>query len=337
MNLHRTINTDLPRGKIITRIVALVVGALFASAPMANAQDQMDLDEMTMAVGQRGNWDTSIAELGQRSGIFAKHGLELEILYTQGGGETLQTVISGAVDVGVGPSVMAVLGAFGRGAPVRIIGAEVTGATDLFWYVRSDSSLHAVQEIDGQTIAYSTTGASTHEIVKAYIDQYGLTARPTPVGSPPSSLTQVMSGLVDVGWSAPPFGLEQLDEGDIRIIGSGNDAERFVDQTVRVLAVNARRLAADSDKFTRFMRAYRETIDYMYDDPQAMMHFADFSNVSQDIARRTRDDFFPKQALDPDQILGLERSVPLAIELRYLGETLSDDQLDELIQIPPRN
>jgi NitT/TauT family transport system substrate-binding protein len=321
----------------IARLCCLAFFMLIGGVSAAQAQDQIALDEMTMAVGQRGNWDTSIAELGQRSGIFAKHGLELEILYTQGGGETLQTVISGAVDVGVGPSVMAVLGAFGRGAPVRIIGAEVTGATDLFWYVRSDSSLHAVQEIDGQTIAYSTTGASTHEIVKAYIDQYGLAARPTPVGSPPSSLTQVMSGLVDVGWSAPPFGLEQLDEGDIRIIGSGNDAERFVGQTVRVLAVNARRLAADGDKFTRFMRAYRETIDYMYDDPQAMMHFAEFSNVSQDIARRTRDDFFPKQALDPDQILGLERSVPLAIELRYLGEMLSDNQLGELIQIPPRD
>ena len=49
------------------------------------------------------------------------------------------------------------------------------------------------------------------------------------------------------------------------------------------------------------------------------------------------DDFFPKEALNPDQVLGLERSIPLAIELRYLGESLSEDQLNELIQIPPRN
>ncbi len=337
MTLHGKIDTRLPRGKMLASMCALVICAQLGGASVAYAQDQTALDEMTMAVGQRGNWDTSIAELGQRSGIFAKHGLELEILYTQGGGETLQTVISGAVDVGVGPSVMAVLGAYGRGAPVRVLGAEVTGATDLFWYVRSDSSLQSVSDIDGETIAYSTTGASTHEIVKAYIDQYGITARPTPVGSPPSSLTQVMSGLVDVGWSAPPFGLEQLDQGDIRIIGSGNDAERFVGQTVRVLAVNARRLNADSDKFTRFMRAYRETIEYMYDDPAAMEHFADFANVSEDIARRTRDDFFPKQALDPDNIFGLDEIIPLAIELRYLGAPLSDDQLAELIQIPSRD
>jgi NitT/TauT family transport system substrate-binding protein len=332
MTVHRHINARLLGRNIALFFCALAISALLGGASVANAQDQI-----SMAVGQRGNWDTSVAELGQRGGIFVKHGLELEILYTQGGGETLQTVISGAVDVGVGPSVMAVLGAYGRGAPVRVLGAEVTGATDLFWYVRSDSSLQAVSDLNGETIAYSTTGASTHEIVKAYIDQYGIDARPTPVGSPPSSLTQVMSGLVDVGWSAPPFGLEQLDQGDIRIIGSGNDAERFVGQTVRVLAVNARRLNADADKFERFMRAYRETIDYMYDHPMAMVHFAEFANVSEDIARRTRDNFFPKEALDPDQVLGLERSIPLAIELRYLGEPLSDDQLNELIQIPPRD
>lgn len=332
MTLHRMENTRPPRRKIVASTCALVIGALLGTAPLAHAQDQM-----TMAVGQRGNWDTSNAEIGQRAGIYAKHGLTLEILYTQGSGETLQTVISGAVDVGVGPSVMAVLGAYGRGAPVRVIGAEVTGATDLFWYVRSDSSLQSVSEIDGETIAYSTTGASTHEIVKAFMDQYGINARPTPVGSPPSSLTQVMSGLVDVGWSAPPFGLAQLDQGDIRIIGLGNDAERFVGQTIRVLAVNARRLAAEGDKFVRFMRAYRETIDYMYANPAAMEHFADFANVPQDIARRTRDNFFPKQALDPDNILGLAEIIPLAIELRYLGGPLNDDQLDELIQIPPRD
>lgn len=320
----------ISRGTLAKYLCAFAVLAICSAVPAA-AQDQL-----TLAVGQRGNWDTSIAELGKRGGIFSKHGLELELLYTQGGGETLQTAISGAVDVGVGPSVLAVLGAYGRGAPVRIIGAEVTGATDLFWYVRSDSRLQTINDVEGETIAYSTTGASTHEIVKAFIDQYGLAARPTPTGSPPSSLTQVMSGLVDVGWSAPPFGLEQLDRGDIRIIASGNDAVRFNGQTVRVLVVNARRFAADRDKFVRFMQAYRETIDWMYEDPAAIVHFASFANVSEEIARRTRDDFFPPEALNPDQISGLDDIIPLAIELRYLNAPLGNDQLDELIQIPPR-
>jgi NitT/TauT family transport system substrate-binding protein len=123
------------------------------SSMAAHAQDKLKL-----AVGQRGNWDTSVSELGQRAGIFKKHGLELELLYTQGGGETQQAVISGSVDIGIGAGVMGVLAAYAKGAPVRIIGAETTGAADLFWYVDAKSPIKSLKETDGKTVAYSTNG-----------------------------------------------------------------------------------------------------------------------------------------------------------------------------------
>ena len=94
-------------------------------------------DDLKLAVGQRGNWDTSIAEMGQRAGIFKKHGLELELLYTQGGGETQQAVLSRSVDIGVAVGTLGVLGVAAKGAPLRIIAGEMTGAGDLFWYVPS--------------------------------------------------------------------------------------------------------------------------------------------------------------------------------------------------------
>ena len=72
------------------------------------------------------------------AGIFKKHGLELEIIYTNGAGETQQAVISGSVDLGIAAGVMGVLGAYSKGAPVRVIGAETTGANDLYWYVKAD-------------------------------------------------------------------------------------------------------------------------------------------------------------------------------------------------------
>src|SRR5215468_6930707 len=118
------------------RSLAAFVAALLAcalSAQTAPAQEQLKL-----AVGQRGNWDTSISELGQRGGIFKKHGLNLEILYTQGGGETQQAVFSHSVDIGVSVGVMGALAGYAKGAAVRIIGSEITGAGDIFWYVRND-------------------------------------------------------------------------------------------------------------------------------------------------------------------------------------------------------
>ncbi|TMH38102.1 MAG: ABC transporter substrate-binding protein [Betaproteobacteria bacterium] len=294
-------------------------------------------DKLKVAAGQRGNWDTTIAEVGQRGGIFKKNGLNLEMLWTQGGGETQQAVISGSVDIGVAPGIMGVLSAFSKGAPVRVIGAQTTGASDIYWYVPANSPIRSLKDTDGKTIAYSTNGSSTHGIVSAFMKQYDLKAKPTATGGPAPTLTQVMSGQIDVGWSAPPFGLQQLDEGKIRIIATGDDAAAFKGQTVRLLITNAATLQNRKDVIDRFMTAYRETIDWLYsNDPAPLQIYAEFVGISVDMAKRVRNDFFPKASVDPDRIVGLETIVQDAVALKYTAAPLSKEQLAELVQIPPR-
>jgi len=317
----------------------MLIYRALAAATLVLAATQLPVsaeDSLRLAVGQRGNWDTSVAELGQRGGIFRKHGLTLDILYTQGGGETQQAVIAGSVAIGVAAGVMGVLGAFAKGAPVRILGAETTGGADLFWYVRADSAVASLKQATGKSIAYSTNGSSTHGIVTAFLKQYEIKAKPVATGGPPATLTQVMSGQIDIGWSAPPFGLDQLDQKQIRIIATGNDADAFRGQTVRLLITNVSVLQARRDVLNRFMAGYRETIAWMYAGDDALKIYTGWLGITVDKARRTRDDFFPKPALDPDRIVGLNVIVNDAVALKYIPAILDDRQLTELIQIPPR-
>lgn len=318
---------------MLRRTIGPAIGLL--AAGLLAAQPALAQDKLKLAVGQRGNWDTSVSEVGQRAGIFKKHGLELEIVYTQGAGETQQAAISGSVDIGVAAGVMGVLGAFSKGAPVRILSAETTGASDLYWYVKSDSPIKTLKDTAGKTLAYSTNGSSTHGIVTAFMKEYGLTAKPTATGGPPGTLTQVMSGQIDVGWAAPPFGLDQLDQKQIRIIASGNDAAAFKGQTVRLNMTTAPVLQAKKDAITRYMKAYRETVDFMYTE-EGLKVYADWLNIPIQKARRTRDDFFPKEAVNPDRITGLDGIVKDAVVLKFTASELTKDQLGELIQIPPR-
>jgi len=311
---------------------AVVALALFGGVRGASAEDTLKL-----AVGQRGNWDTSISEVGQLAGIFKKHGLMLEIVYTSGAGETQQAVISGSVDIGVAAGVMGVFGAFSKGAPVRVISAETTGANDLYWYVRADSPIKSLKDTDGKTLAYSTNGSSTHGIVTAFMKQYDLKAKPTAMGGPAANLTAVMSGQVDVGWAAPPFGLDQLDAKQIRIIATGNDAAAFKGQTVRLNIANADYLKEHKDVVARYMTAYRETVAAMYKDPAILKVYADWLGISEAKAKRTRDDFFPPPAIEPDKIVGLDVIVKDAVTLKFTAAELTKPQLDELIQIPPRS
>jgi NitT/TauT family transport system substrate-binding protein len=295
-------------------------------------------DALRLAVGQRGLWDTAVAELGQRGGVFRKHGLTLDILYTQGAAETRQAVISGSVDIGVSPGAPGVFGDFAKGAPLRIIGSEIIGGGDLFWYVRAETPVRTLRDLDDRTIAYSTNGAASHSIVMTLISQHGLKAKPVATGGPPATLTQVMSGQIDVGWAGPPFGLDLIDQGKIRIIATGNDANALRNQTGRVVIANAAVLQSRRPAVDRFMRAYRETIDWMYADADSTVfrHYADFMGIGERMMRRARDEFYPKAVLDPDVILGIDAINAEAVRLRYTSAPLTREQLAELIRIPPR-
>ena len=110
------------------------------------------------------------------------------------------------------------LGAFAKGAPVRAIANSMTGADDLFWYVPAASPIKTLKDAAGKTIAYSTTGSSSNWAVLAFIREFGVQVKPVATGSPASTFTQTMSGQVDIGWSSPPFGVEALQQGRIRIV-----------------------------------------------------------------------------------------------------------------------
>jgi ABC-type nitrate/sulfonate/bicarbonate transport system substrate-binding protein len=307
--------------------LTVVTSSLALASIAASAQDKLKL-----ALGQRGNWDTAIAQLGQQAGFFKKRGLDLEILWTQGAGESQQAVISGSVDIGLA-GTLAAFGAFQKGAPLRIIAAEATGAAD-FWYVRADSAVKSIKDLDGKTIAYSTNGASTHTLVLAFLKEGGAAGKPIATGGPAQTFTQVMSGQVDVGWSAPPFGLDAARDNRIRIIARASDVAVGRNQTIRALVTTASVLETRADVLRRFMQAYRETVDWMYTSDDALKAYAEFAKISLDLAKRVRDEFFPKSLIAPDKVSGLDTLMQDGVTFKYLREPLSAAQVSEVVRIP---
>jgi NitT/TauT family transport system substrate-binding protein len=312
--------------------IAAAAAAVAAMVPTSLAAAD---DLVKMTIGQRGNWDTSITHLGEKAGIFKKHGLQLEMIYTSGSGETLQPVIAGGVDLGLAVGTLGAMAAYAKGAPVRIIGAQATGAAD-FWYAKNPD-IKTLKDTNGRTIAFSTVGSSTNSVVRAFIDEFKLTAKPQPTGNPSATLTAVMTDQVDVGWASPPFGLREMEEGKIHLVARATDATLVRGQTIRVLVSNADVLAKRKEVIDRFMKAYRESIDYMYSsNPQVIADYAEFAKVPEAMAKRVRDEFFPKSLVNPDQIHGLDSLIPEAVNLKFIPAPLTKEQTAELIQISPR-
>ena len=291
-------------------------------------------DTVKVALGQRGNWETAASDLGQNAGLFRKRGLELELLYTNGSAETLQAVISGSVDIGIGLGTAAVMGAFAKGAPLRAIGNASSGSSE-YWYVPADSPIRTLADANGKTIAYSTNGASSHLIALSLVKANGLFARTVATGGPAATFTQVMSGQIDVGWASPPFGLDAVADGKIRIVAHGNDLPAFKDQTIRLIVANAGFLEHRKDVAARFIQSYRDTLDWMYSDPAALEAYAEFAKTTPGHAREVRDVYYPRDHLAVDFIKGLDAAMLDGIAFRTIAQPLTAEQLDRLFAIPP--
>src|SRR5262249_32533825 len=150
----------MTRATFITTLAALAI--ITGAGGVAWSQETLKV-----AIPQRGAWDAGVAELGQRGGIFKKHGLDLEILSVQAGPESIQAVIGGSMDIATAAGVSAAVGTFAKGAPIRIIGSEMIGAPDLYWYVPANSPIRKVEDFNGKTVAFSLTGSSSHAALLA--------------------------------------------------------------------------------------------------------------------------------------------------------------------------
>src|SRR5271167_1103181 len=319
------------RGRTVMRAhrFALLIAAAMLPAAAATAADSLKV-----AVAQRGQWDTAITELGQRSGIFARHGLTVEILYTQGGPEAHQAVISGSMDIACGGGIESAVGGFSKGAPVRIIGSAMIGSPDTYWFVVANSPIKSLKDAAGKTISYSQNGSSSHAALLALLDQYKVDAKPVSTGGHPATLTMAMTGQIDIGRGAAPFGLELVDEGKIRVIARGSEIKARSDQTVRVCMANAQMLEKRGDAVARFMQGYRDTIDWMYSDPAAMTVYEEFSGVRHTLMAKIRDQYFPKSTLWPDQIRGLDLVLADSLKNKFIAKPLTAEQVKDMIRIP---
>ena len=314
------------------RRAALALAILVPLAP-ASAQDQLKV-----AIGQINNWENQAPTLGQDAGIFKKHNLVLENFGTQGAGETVQAVISGSADLGAGVGIAGVMRAFSRGAPVRVLLPAFTGTGDLYWYVKADSPIKSLKDTtDRHTIAYSTSGSSSNNIVVAFVEELGAKAKPTATGGMPGTLTSVMSGQINIGWASPPFGIKEIKDGSIRIIARGSDVPSLRGQTVRSIIVNADALKTKRDAIMRFAKGYRETVEWMYSDPKAISMYTAKIKGDEALIKEALQEFHPKEAMQTTEMKDLDGIVNDAVKLKFLDKPLTKDQLTEFLQIPPKS
>jgi len=311
---------------------SIVLAALAAAGAPTQSFAQA-ADKLKVAISQRGFWDSSFLEFAQKEGFLKEAKLDVEFFYTEGGGQTLQVINAGSVDVAMSNGLLGTIGAYSKGAPIRAISAQMTGAHELFWYVKSDSKIRSLKDADDKTIAFSSPGSSSNLILLSLLKQSGSKAKPVATGGLPGTLTQVMTGQIDIGWAVPPFALRELGENKIVIVARAREATELKDQTIRVNIANVESLKAKRAAITRLMQVYDRAIRWAYANPKSIDYFVEFAKVSPAIAKKAVDDFYPQHALQIGEIRGLDMTLRDALQYKFIASAMTPKDVEPLFDI----
>jgi ABC-type nitrate/sulfonate/bicarbonate transport system substrate-binding protein len=145
-------------------VPALAIAALLAAAPGARAEDLIPF-KMGISAPSFTILPVHFADLG---GFYAKNGLKVEIVNSEGGTRGISVLLSGelqAMHVGLAPAVQANL----KGADLRLVAATVNLLP--FTVFATKATTPPLQK--GAKVAISTFGSETDIAVSVMLRQLG--------------------------------------------------------------------------------------------------------------------------------------------------------------------
>jgi NitT/TauT family transport system substrate-binding protein len=276
--------------------------------------------------------------IAQEKGFYRENNIDVDAVFTRGGGENVQAVVSGDAQIGLGTGTLAVISAFVKKAPIRIAAAEITGM-DAFWYVQSSTPMRKLEDLAGKKVAYSRPGASSHMAVLAIADQIkakGLKpAEPVSLGGIPEVYTAVRTGQTDAGWSVAPFQLDLVEKGVLRVVVKGEEITAMREITPRVHFLNNDFAAKNPDAVRGFFRAQQRALDYMFehkeDTAKIWIRRAEMKYPEAAVLKTW--DYYNRAAMTLKPIRGLQATIEDGIRNKFLTQPLTQAEINSLIDL----
>jgi NitT/TauT family transport system substrate-binding protein len=276
--------------------------------------------------------------IAQDKGFYRENNIDVDAVFTRGGGENVQAVVSGDAQIGLGTGTLAVISAFVKKAPIKIAAAEITGM-DAFWYVQSNTPIRKLEDLAGKKVAYSRPGASSHMAVLAIADQIkakGLKpAEPVSLGGIPEVYTAVRTGQTDAGWSVAPFQLDKVEKGELRVVVRGEEINAMKEISARVHFTNNDFAAKNPDAVRGFFRAQQRALDYMFDHKEETAKIwirrAELKFPESAVLKTW--DYYNKAAMTLKPIRGLQTTIEDGIRNKFLTQPLTQAEINALIDL----
>jgi NitT/TauT family transport system substrate-binding protein len=163
--------TQPKRAIFLTAAVAVAATQLFGRP--VGAQQASTLTHLRL--GATKSDDMTPIVYGQQAGIFAKHGLILDVFLMRDGAASVAGMISGSFDLGKS-SIPNFILAYVKGLPISFVSAAVINDfKTLFaaFILRKDSPIRTGQDFNGQIVSVAGLGDIGNLALSQWVDQHG--------------------------------------------------------------------------------------------------------------------------------------------------------------------
>jgi ABC-type nitrate/sulfonate/bicarbonate transport system substrate-binding protein len=276
-------------------IAAFALGATL----MLGAQSVFAAEKLAVARSSASGFTFDPLNIGIEKGIYAKHGLDVEMSVMEGSAKLHQAMLAGAIDIGLGAGTD--IAFLVKGSPETAVGAIMIGAGIYGLVLGPDSQIHKVADLKGKKIGFSTVGSLTQWLVLRILQQQGWKRDDitmVTVGSNATSQTAALEtrqidavmGAAALGWQ-----LETQNKGRLLI-----PASQIVSNFLMNVAFASNKLVADRpDAIRAFLKGWYETVAYMRDHRDETVTLArKIDGFAQSVEERNYDAVMPSMSTD---------------------------------------
>jgi len=266
-------------------LLTLIAALVFASAASAD----------TLRVGKAGREAFSFVPLdvGVRTGIFKKHGLDVEIANFGGDAKLQQAMAADGIDIalGSGPGLAFIV----KGSPAKGI-AAMAGPPLLFaLVVRNDGAVKTVDDLKGRKVGVSTVGSVTSWIISEVSRQRGWGFDgivQVPIGENAARVAAVRANALDGCIVDLASALNYVERGDGRILLRFGDLVR--DFIIHVIFATDKSIGQKPEALRGFLAGWFETIRLMRNDKATSVAIAaDVMGTDAPTSARIYDELMP--------------------------------------------
>ena len=218
----------------------------------------------TLRVGKAGPEAFSFvpADIGARTGIFKRNGIDIEISSFGGDARIQQAMAADGIDValGSGPGLAFIV----KGSPVKGI-AAMAGPPLLFaLVVRNDDAVKTADDLKGRKVGVSTVGSVTSWIISEVSRQQGWGydgIAQVPIGDDANRIAALKTKSVDGAIVNLAQALNFVQRGEGRVLLRFGELVR--DFHIHVIFATDKAIAGKPEALRGFLKGWLETIGFM--------------------------------------------------------------------------